>query len=153
MRADAYEKAQAKKEKLLADGKSTISPWNDPTLDMQKYFSGEEPYNPNRRFSGDVFVDYDFNTFGKDVATNTPELEELKRVGKYDELSKGKTHGALSENWKLSLDRDQSAKRDLRGRWEAETQGLDFSEADRLELYGQMGEARTIYEITRQLQT
>lgn len=145
MRSSAYEKAMAKKEKLTADGKTVISPRNDGTMEMERYYAGAEPYNPNRRFKGDVFVDYDFNALDKVVAEATPELEELNRVGKYDELSKGKTKGALANNWVQALKNNPAAERDLRAQFEEISAGQNYGDIDRYDLYKTMENMKNVF--------
>lgn len=128
-RANESDRLSAKIEKLTADGKTVISDHNKKAyLDLQDYFSGNQPYNPKKRVSGDVSVDFDFSSLDKEVLDSTKEIEEMKKLsGGQLETYKGKALAALYGNLHNAYQNNPAAKRELDNQFEAMSSGVDWS--------------------------
>lgn len=134
-RTIAYEKLLEKKEKLTKDGKGYISPWNlQPLTDAEDYFAGNQPYNPNKRFSGDLQVDTDFSSVDKAIADATPELKQTYKDGRYIKVDQGKAESQLYNNRAAYYKNNPHLVAEKRREFDYKTKDIPFEAQQRLSL-------------------
>ena len=127
-RANTYDQLMAKYNKITADGKTVVSSHNmKPINDLQSYFSGEKPYNPNYRVSGDVNADFDLSSLDKKVLDETKEVEEMKNAPNgQQQYYKGQALKALYGNFLNAYQNDPAANRELNAQWEYQNGHKDW---------------------------
>jgi hypothetical protein len=129
-RADARDKAQSQYDKLTADGKTVISPYNNPLLKMDNYFNGNEEYNPNKRFGdSNVYIDFNFADLDKDVVNNTKEIEQMRNApGGQLESYKGLATSALYANLNNAYLNNPGARRELLAQYQSKHTPAEFTQ-------------------------
>jgi hypothetical protein len=143
-RTYSYDKLQEKKKKLLADGKTRISAHNMQVLtDAEDYFMGNQPYDPDKRFTGDIQADTDFNAVYKGIGDNTPEYTQALNDGKYITTSKGKVEAQLYNNANVFFSQNPALVAEKRREFDSKYKGVNFYVEDRLGLEKTLSSIKT----------
>jgi hypothetical protein len=133
-RADWYDKNQAKLEKLQQDGTDIPDEDKMPMVAAVKYFSGEEEYNPNKRFTGEVYKPFDFTKFGEDIFKTVVETEERQTGQKWITASKEKQFDKLVEGFNTNVSMNAPAMNALKRKFDMQTYGVDYNTVNKKEL-------------------
>lgn len=133
-RANAYDKLRAKKEKLTEDG-SEINLEDDGTSQAEEYYSSGV-YEPNKRFSKDVYKPYDFAKLGDDVLKGlvAEKVIDPKKFG-YDEEYTKLNYDRYKDAYENALSNNSNALSALKRKFEHNTQGVDFKQVSKNENY------------------
>ena len=142
-RASYYDQMKAKRDKITADG-SYLSPSNDPTAAMESYYNGQEPYNPNKRFTGNVYKQLDWLKAEDTVANQTEAEEHIDPNKMYDDKYKQKTYARFKDNWNNFVNKNPEYKAELERKFNYENQGTDWNNVSALETYQGIGQLKKV---------
>jgi len=126
-RADWYEKNQRKLEKLTQNGEDIPDEDKQALVQAENYFSGNEPYSPNKRFVGEVYKPYDFSKLGEDVFKTVSEEKDVETGQTWIEYDEGKKYNNLYSAMKSAVENDAVALNALRRKFEHRVSGVDYA--------------------------
>lgn len=128
-RGNFIKQMDAKRRELTKDG-SFINPEDDvlQSPSIATWMSGAEPYDPDKRFAGDVYKSADWTKFNEDVLKSVPEDQYIDSTGAYTDEFKAKGYGTLKTAWMNSVAQNGDKKAAMQRKFNQQNAGTDWNQ-------------------------